>query len=144
MITNRWHWPQRTQPIKNQLKSKNILVHVFDCRFGLAHHYSHDEFSFWLYNKLRTEIKLIDYELKPRKLNRLIQDNIMEDDQKDSNEKPDIWIHEQIQYDKYSVSKIILDTTITNIFCLDNRKKIRKNEISHFMAGKLGEIRKKK
>ncbi len=33
-----------------ELSTKNILVHVFECRYGLAHHYSHDELSFWLYN----------------------------------------------------------------------------------------------
>ncbi len=107
-----------------KLLSKNILVHIFECRYGLAHHYSHDGFGYWLFNKMNKEIKLIEYEIKPRKLNKIIQDNIIDDekdDEKDTNEKPDIWVHEQIKYSKYNVSKIILDTTITNIFCKENR-----------------------
>ncbi len=52
--------------------------------------------GYWLFNRLNKEIKLIDYEIKPRKLNKIIQDNIIDeekDEEKDTNEKPDLWIH---------------------------------------------------
>ncbi len=91
---------------------------------------------------MKTELDKIDLEKKPRMLNKnLIIDNM---DENKSNIKPDIWVHEKIEYEKHKVAKLILDTVVTNIFCNKNLKNIENDNISFFMAGKIGENNKNK
>ncbi len=98
----------------------------------------------WMFNELKKECKLVEYEIKPRMINHNIRDIIYEskDEIEQTNDKPDIWLHEMIKYKKNRCAKLIIDTTYTNIFCKENINNIKNNKISHFMAGKIGEMRK--
>ncbi len=89
---------------------------------------------------MKTELDKIDLEIKPRMLNKNLR--IDNTDEKQSNIKPDIWVHEKIEYEKHKISKLILDTVVTNIFCKKNLKNIENENISFFMAGKIGENNK--
>ncbi len=119
------------------LDHTTAYIHVFDCRFGRAHHYRHDGVTKWIYDLLNSELSNVELEQKPRHtgLQVLSESNMR-------NDRPDIIIHDKIELEDKTMSKVILDTVITNVFCSENERNIKNGKISLFMAGKIGERNK--
>lgn len=59
-------------------------------------------------------------------LSKYLRESFENYEEDEKNDKDDIWIHQKIEYKKNTVSKSMIDTVITNIFCDENLKNIRK------------------
>ena len=99
--------------------------HAMNCKLGKGPTWRHDKINEFI-GKLIGEITT-NYYVEPTSLDR------------DSQQRPDIIIHDEIEYDKNKHAPCYIDTMITDIYKQKNMDQINVNNFSIFNAGKLAE-----
>ena len=107
----------------------DIYGNMMKCKSGKGTTWRHDRMNEFI-GELIGEITT-NYKVEPVSL-----DN-------DNKQRPDIIIHDDIEYKKNKHSPVFIDTMITNIYTQNNLDQINSNNFSIFNAGKLAEKHKR-
>ena len=104
--------------------------HALECVMGKGPTWRHNEMNKYMV-KLIGEITS-NYKLEPPKLD------------SDSKQRPDIIIHDQIEYKKGKFAPIYIDTMITDVCTMENVNEVNNNEFTIFNAGRLAKKHKER